>query len=67
MRRSTTPEPNKSRVGLLHPCGLCIAGDGAAGKSGNNRDAQAQGGEGGKDHAFHLTSPSIVGRDVRLR
>jgi hypothetical protein len=30
-------------------------------------DAQAQGGNRGKDHGLHRNSPSSVGRDVRLR
>ena len=29
--------------------------------------AQAEGGEGGKDHGFHRNSSSVVGRDVRRR
>jgi len=30
-------------------------------------EAKAQGGDGGKDHGFHRNSPSVVGRNVRLR
>jgi hypothetical protein len=56
------------RAGLLLPCSLGIPGDRAGGiRRGDNGSRQAQGCERCKDQAFHRNSPSIVGRDVRLR
>jgi hypothetical protein len=65
--------PPLELAGLLHPGGGCISGNRAAVMenggvgNGDNGGAQAQGGESGKDQVFHRNSPSLVGRDVRLR
>ena len=61
------------RAGLLEPGGGRVTRDGAAvverGGTSERRNGsrQAQGGKSGKDQVLHRNSPSVVGRNVRLR
>jgi hypothetical protein len=56
------------RASLPLPCGQRIPRDRAGGIDGSeNGRTQAHSSKGSKYQVFHRNSPSIVGRDVRLR